>query len=204
MERKFKVLKNVYTNISKYTHKPLMSEGEIIEVKVLGNGIHIFDDSRFHPTWFEEWLKCGYLEEIVEDTKNIEETENVLDYNKKYNIYEAMNLLKNNDLKMVDIHDYTHWTYLEGNLYSTWSNVRIEDIWKLEEVLNMTFTLVKPEEEKDEKWIKIETNHELCTAIVKEKKIRFNGVIQKEIYNSQIPTLFDALCVGWLIEYLED
>lgn len=223
MERKFRVLKDVYTNISKYTHEPLMKSGEIIDARVLGNGIHIFDDSRFHPTWFEEWLKHGYIEEIL-PTKSLisldeKETENMNlttedIYDKKHNIYDTMMLLEKMPKVTVIKNEYddNEWQLSDNGktLYSD-TSINIEDCYDLLEIMYMTFTFVKPQEEKVEKWVEIKDSKQLCNAVIYGKKIKITYTFTNQymIYenptNLQIDELFKGLICGhkYKLEYLE-
>jgi hypothetical protein len=122
-----------------------------------------------------ELIENGFIEEITpNENVNLsdeKESGNVLDYDRKYNIHEAMHLLKNNDLKMVDSNYYAHWIYKEGDLVSDYSGTNIRECWKTEKLLDLTFMLVKPQEEKVDRWIDIKTNRELCNAIVRNKTI---------------------------------
>jgi hypothetical protein len=201
--RQFKVLRRF-----EYTS----SEGADVLAK---EGDNIYALYPFFP--LPELIENGFIEEITpNENVNLsdgKESESVLDYDRNYNIHEAVNLLKNNDLKMVDSNYYAHWIYKEGDLVSDYSGTNIRECWKTEQILNLTFTLVKPQEEKVDRWIEIKNSRELCNAIVYNKII---GVFDKnddtmryrmdgEYEDSKISYLHECLRFGiCVLKYLED
>lgn len=184
MIRKFNVLQNTYGKMSIYEGQPLMRKGETIEVEVLKNNIHVYNNWRFHPSWFDMWLTVGYLEEILPDEKPIssEENTNIEEdiYSKKYNIYEILTLIPNlpKDTKFKCSLNYNESWYpcvtektlvdeLEGN-------DSIDEYYELKDILEATYTIVKPVEieEVKEKWVEIKNSRELCHSIVKDNTIK--------------------------------
>lgn len=220
--RKFKVLKNTYGRMSIYEGRPLMRKGEIVEVEVLKNNIYVYDNWRFHPSWFDMWLTEGYLEEILPDKKPIlsEENKEMLDYERKYNLYEIMKLLEKMPYNTLVVNDYDEclW-YLNDNernlsTRSTHDNreSNITDEYKLLDIMYMTFTLVKPVEEVKEKWVRINNHKDLATAISKGKEIvAFNThtkvtTIRTRVFTDRIiDKLFEQLEYNYIeIKYLEE
>lgn len=217
MERRFKefvVLKNIYARISIYAGKPLAVEQEIIRAEILGD-IYKWKDYRFHMSWFQEWERLGYIEEILPNKKPIssEENTNIEEdiYSKKYNIYEILTLIPNlptNTIYKCSL-DSNEWmpTFSDKSLKLTKGSERcIEEVYYLKEILEATYTIIKPIEEVKEKWIEISCSKELCSAISNGKTIRVgNGAPMEKYNNKQITTLFGALNEGIVkLEYLEE
>lgn len=207
MERKFKVLKSFIFAESIYSKTVKLNKDMIINEEYLGSTINFL-------------LSDGYIEEILPNENAIlsgeTETGSMLDYDRKYNIHEAMNLLKNNDLKMVDNSFHNcEWMYCEDGELINKENCWLHELYKLEEILNMTFTLVKPKEEKVEKWVEITSRTQLFKMIRDGKRIREIKSIdanksQAREYDStklmdDIWNIFGKFGVnGYHVEYLED
>ena len=217
MIRKFRVLKDVYVNISDYDYKPIMKYGDIIEVTILDDSIYTFNGLRFNESWFKHFLKCGYIKEILEDKALISSDTkegNMLDYNKKYNIFDAVHLMKNHDIKMIDSKFGFTWEYY-SSYHTLWTDsfeencdMFIEDFFDENfgyiDSLDLTFMLVKPKEEK--KFTSINSHKELCRAIVDKKEFYTCGVkCNFDMFNNgTIDTLYNMFDNGVKLEYIED
>lgn len=175
-------------------------------------------DYNFDVADLKTMIRMGYLEEISpnkslilneeKETGNMNLTTEDI-YDKKHNIYDTMMLLEKMPKGTIVKNEYDENTWILSKngktLYSD-GYFNIEDNYDLLDILYMTFTFVKPQEEKIEKWVEINNSRELCKAIANGKTIRFGNGEPIDKYNDkQIDTLFIALTHGlFKIEYLED
>lgn len=160
-------------------------------------------------------IRYNYIEEILPNKKPIssEENTNIEEdiYSKKYNIYEILTFIPNlptNTIYKCSL-DSNEWTptFSDKSLKLTKGSERyIEEVYSLKEILEATYTIVKPVEEVKETWIEIETYKDLCSAIVNKKMIRLGDGKPSSDYNDeQIETFFGALSHGvFKIAYLEE
>lgn len=206
--RKFRVLKD-FTLVL----------GTSIVVRRFKKG-EIFDYN--HMINIDDLLSDNTIEEILSDKKPISSEEGekeMLDYDRKYNIHEVFTLLKSMP-QFTLVKD--NWDYYTPFYYDKYEQTlinfndrskKVEHLFRLEELLNMTFTLVKPVEEVKEKWIRIEHGKQLCDCVVKNMMTRVlnqNGdlVYKRDTYDERyIHTLFQYLTdsySGYAIEYLEE
>lgn len=162
-------------------------------------------------------LRKGYIEEILPDKKPIssEENTNIEEdiYSKKYNIYEILTLIPNlpigtNFKSSLDKKNEVSWISSKCGNYLVDANnlVNIQDVFNLKHILEATYTIVKPVEEVKETWIRITDADKLCSAIVRNKKIRIkNDLILGENYDDTIiETIYKELWNGRKVEYLEE
>lgn len=239
MIRIFKVLEEMF--VTKGGIDIVLFCGDVLEI----NDDHIpmcaFSKNQF-IVGLEELIKHNKIREILPDKKPIilggisteeftnnlkhmnnvlnEKSDSILDYEKKYNMWDATHLMKNHDIKMADskfgfVWEYysesnTLWTETFDEVRNDSSDCFIEDLFDGEfgyvDSLDLTFTLVKPVEKVEEKWIRINTPKDLCTAIVKGKTIRWgDGERITKYDDKQIVILFNVLeNEFYTIEYLED
>lgn len=220
MDRKFRVINEFLIN-----DKNIANKEDIMVLKENEEYIK-FENIRlwFHITMINYLIKEGYLEEILPiKTQNLSESDSILDYEKKYNMWDATHLMKNHDVQMIDSKFGFVWEYYPR--YKTLNTEPINGVGiKLIESLfegdfgyvdslDLTFTLVKPVEEVKEKWVRIEHRKQLCDCVVKNMMTRVlnqNGdlVYKRDNYDERyIHTLFQYLtdsCSGYAIEYLEE
>lgn len=116
-----------------------------------------------------------------------------MDYEKKYNLWDATHLMKNNNIHMVDskfgfVWEYysacnTLWTGTFDKVRNENSDCFIEDLFDESfgyiDSLDLTFTLVKPIEEVEERWIRIESRTGLFNKIREGKRIRETKMIDE-------------------------
>lgn len=213
--RKFKVLKSFEIN------DWCVYEGDVI---LLAGNILRTSDGHYlaHISYYPiEVLFNNYcIEEILPDEKPIltEENMNIEEniYSKKYNIYEILTLIPNipKDSRIECSLDNHVWDIAEEeNTLIIWdsevkryNSINIEDIYSLKQILEATYTLVKPIEEVKEKWVRITDADKLCGMIVRKKKIRIkDDLILGEHYDdTTIETIYKELWNGRKVEYLEE
>lgn len=224
--RKFKVLKSFEIN------DWCVYEGDVI--LLVGNiwrtsyG-HYLAHISYYPI---EVLFNNYcIEEILPDEKPIssEKHTNIEDdiYSKKYNIYEILTLIPNipKDSRIECSLDNHVWDIAEEeNTLIIWdsevkryNSINIEDIYSLKQILEATYTLVKPVEEVGEKWTPINTRLELFIKIREGKKIKEYTITEKYTAEATIYSICgDSIPEGiwnifgkfgntnYFVEYLED
>lgn len=199
--KNFRVLENIFVRTSNYTFKPIALEQEIIRVEVVGD-IYKWKNYRHDVSQFKEWERLGYIKEILPDKKPIisggvsteeftnnlklandvinEKSDSILDYEKKYNIYQAVHLMKNNDVTMIDSHFKIEWMFKNGHrtFVSVGTLTEIDyffdESFGVFDLLDLTFMLVKPVEVKEakENWVEIKNDRELCHSIVNKNTIK--------------------------------
>lgn len=211
--RKFKVMKDMRVSILFLGQKVVKSD-TIIELENIGmiNGFesYLCISNNFLITDLKFLLSTGYLEEILPDKKpNLTESENP--YGRQIYIAEAIHALANHDVLIKDKYGYiwdydkideTFYTYDDDNK----DTIIITDKYTLKEILEFQFDVVpKPVEEVKEKWIKVQTNSELCSCIIKGKTIKAQGFVYKpeDLKASVlIDAIFDEIKHGgvWYLE----
>lgn len=142
------------------------------------NGINICPECLFKGDL------CAICGKAMSDEKPIssEENTNIEEdiYSKKYNIYEILTLIPNipKDSKFKCSLNYNESWYpcvTEKTLVDEFEgNDSIDEYYELKDILEATYTIVKPVEieEVKEKWVEIKNSRELCHNIVKDNTIK--------------------------------
>ena len=160
----------------------------------------------------------SYLEEILPDKKPIlSEPENP--YGRQIYLAEAIHALSNHDVLIKDKYGYI-WDYdkIDETFYTYDDNkdtIVITDKYTIKEILELQFDVI-PKHKDGSKWIKVKSNSELCSCIVKGKKLRVlntqsNSVIwMPDKYNDElIDQLYQQYfnergLKNYVVEYLKE